>query len=284
MVPALDLAAELLRHRLLAVADAENRHARLVDGGRSERRVPVEHRGWAAGEDHAFRPHRLEGLVRLLKRHDFAIDLFFAHSSRDELGHLRTEIDDQNLVVAGEPIGIGAAHEGGIKDGHPDLMCGAPRVRSRPLFPPAKPAMIRPLSSSSRRPCNSPSPLPAAKRVAFSLSAACCTRCNSRRLSGSISDRRWHWSPCWRCIDRGKCACGPFPPTRPNISGIPPWETRHFRSPWVLLRGWEPARPRPERRRLHRCRTGLCGNRANSVRRECPRTWPLGTWRCIPSS
>src|SRR5262249_4847113 len=88
MVPALDLAAELLRHRLLAVADAENRHARLVDGGRSERRVVIEHRGWAAGEDHAFRPHRFEGLVRLRTRHDFAIDLFFAHSSRDELGHL----------------------------------------------------------------------------------------------------------------------------------------------------------------------------------------------------
>src|SRR5262249_59745472 len=90
-------------------------------------------------------------------------------SSRDELGHLRTQIDDQNLVVAGEPIGIGAAHEGRIEDGHPDLMCGAPRVRSRPLFPPAKPGMIRPLWSASRRPCNS-----AAKRgtSAFQLLVA----------------------------------------------------------------------------------------------------------------
>jgi len=48
------------------------------------------------------------------------------------------------FVVAGEPIGIGAAHEGGIEDGHPDLMCGARRVRSRPVFPPGK---------ASREPC-----------------------------------------------------------------------------------------------------------------------------------
>src|SRR5262249_19585316 len=69
---------------------------------------------------------------------DFAIDLFFAHPSRDELGHLRAEIDDENLVVAGEPIDIGAAHEGGIEDGHPHPMCGAPGVRSRPVFPAGK--------------------------------------------------------------------------------------------------------------------------------------------------
>src|SRR5215471_6994617 len=168
MVSALDLAAELLRHGLLAVADAEDRHARLIDGGGSERRVPVEYRGGPAGEDHALRPHRPERLVRLLERHDFAIDFFFAHPPRDELGHLRPEIDDENLVVAGEPIDIGAAHEGGIEDGHPDLMCGAPCVRSRPVFPAGKPA------ASSPRPCNPPRPLPTPAQVtsAFQLLVA----------------------------------------------------------------------------------------------------------------
>ena len=48
VVTALDLAAELLRHRLLAVADAEQRHARLIDRGRGERRILVVHRGRAA--------------------------------------------------------------------------------------------------------------------------------------------------------------------------------------------------------------------------------------------
>ena len=47
VMPALDLAAELLRHRLLAVADAEHRHAGLVDRLRRERRILVEHRGRA---------------------------------------------------------------------------------------------------------------------------------------------------------------------------------------------------------------------------------------------
>ena len=53
----LDLAAELMRHGLLAVADAEHRHAGLVDRLRRERRVLVEHRGRPAGEDHALRLH-----------------------------------------------------------------------------------------------------------------------------------------------------------------------------------------------------------------------------------
>ena len=49
VVPALDRAAELLRHRLLAVADAEDRHARRIDRGRRERRALLEHRGRPAG-------------------------------------------------------------------------------------------------------------------------------------------------------------------------------------------------------------------------------------------
>ena len=56
VMAAFDLAAELLRHRLLAIADAEHRHAGLIDRHRRERRVLVEHGRRPAGEDHAFRP------------------------------------------------------------------------------------------------------------------------------------------------------------------------------------------------------------------------------------
>ena len=42
-----------------------------------------------------------EGFLRLLIRHDFGIDLFLAHPPRDQLGHLRAEIDDQNFIVGG---------------------------------------------------------------------------------------------------------------------------------------------------------------------------------------
>jgi hypothetical protein len=49
VVPALDLAAELARHRLLAVADAEHREAGPVERLREKRRARVGHRGRAAG-------------------------------------------------------------------------------------------------------------------------------------------------------------------------------------------------------------------------------------------
>ena len=99
MMAGLDLAAELMRHGLLAVADAQHRHAGVESSRRRERRVLVEHRGRPAGQDHRLGLHRREGLGRLLIRHDLGIDLLFAHPARDELRHLGAEIDDENLVV-----------------------------------------------------------------------------------------------------------------------------------------------------------------------------------------
>src|SRR5262249_55436194 len=101
VMTALDLAAQLLRHRLLAVADAEHRNAGLVDLLGRERRVLVEHGGGPAREDDALRPHREERLLGLLERHDLRVDALLAHAPRDELRHLRAEIDDENLVVHG---------------------------------------------------------------------------------------------------------------------------------------------------------------------------------------
>ena len=99
VMPALDLAAELRRHRLLAVADAEHRHAGIENRLRGARRRRFGHRGGAAGEDHAARLHRGEGFSRLLERDDLAIDPLLAHAPGDELGDLGAEIDDENLVV-----------------------------------------------------------------------------------------------------------------------------------------------------------------------------------------
>ena len=99
MVAALDLAAELLRHRLLAVADAEHRHAGVIDRLGRQRRVLVEHRGRPARQDHRLRLHGAEGGLGLLVGHDLAIDLFLAHPPRDQLGDLRAEIDDEDFVV-----------------------------------------------------------------------------------------------------------------------------------------------------------------------------------------
>ena len=101
MMATFDLAAELLRHRLLAIADAEQGHAGLVHRLRCEWRVLVENGGWAAGKDHRLGLHFAEGFFGLLERHDLAIDFLLPDPARDELGNLGAEIDDQNLVVHG---------------------------------------------------------------------------------------------------------------------------------------------------------------------------------------
>src|SRR5713101_8261050 len=59
----------------------------------------------------------------------------------------------------------------------------------------------------------------------FSPSASCCTRCNIRRLSGSISTRHWRWQSCWHCIDRRRYACGPCRRFPWNISDRWRWGT-----------------------------------------------------------
>ncbi len=99
VMPALDGAAELLGHGLLAVADAEHRHAGIEDRHRRGRRIVVEHGSRPAGEDHGFRLHLLEGRFGLLERHDLGIDALLAHPARDQLRHLAAEIDNQNLVM-----------------------------------------------------------------------------------------------------------------------------------------------------------------------------------------
>ena len=99
MMPALDLAAELMRHRHLAVADAEHGNAGIEDGLRRARRARFMHGLRPAGEDHRFRLHLAESRFRLLERHDFRIDAHLAHPARDELGDLAAEIDNQNLFM-----------------------------------------------------------------------------------------------------------------------------------------------------------------------------------------
>ncbi len=104
---AFDLAAKLGAQRLLAIADAKDRHARLKHRLRGARRVLVQHRSRAAREDHAFRLQLGEGFCRRLERVDFAIDTGLAHAPRNQLRDLAAEINDEDgLVLAhGEPLG-----------------------------------------------------------------------------------------------------------------------------------------------------------------------------------
>jgi hypothetical protein len=98
VMAALDLAAELVAERLLAVADGEDRHAGIDDRLRGARAALVRHRGRTAGKDHRFRFQALKALFGGLERHDFGIDAGLAHAARDQLGHLAAEVDDEDGV------------------------------------------------------------------------------------------------------------------------------------------------------------------------------------------
>ena len=118
VMPRLDGAAELRRHGLLAVADAEHRHARLEDALRRARRGVARHRFRPARQDDALRLHLAKSLFGRLEGHDLRIDALLAHAPGDQLRHLRAEIDDQDLVV-------GLRHGGCLSDR------GTPRNASR---------------------------------------------------------------------------------------------------------------------------------------------------------
>jgi len=73
VVPALDLATELLRHRLHAVADAEHRHAEREDLSRCAVGRLLVGRHVASGKDHALRREVTDELPADLAGMDLAV-------------------------------------------------------------------------------------------------------------------------------------------------------------------------------------------------------------------
>jgi hypothetical protein len=98
-VPALDLAAELLRHGLHAVTDAEHRHTEIEHRGRrAVGRLFVG--GHVAARQHdPLRSQRSQQAFVDVGRVDLAIDIRLADAARDQLRHLRPEIEDDDGVV-----------------------------------------------------------------------------------------------------------------------------------------------------------------------------------------
>jgi hypothetical protein len=95
----LDPAAELLHHRLLAVADAQHRHPRRQQRRVGARRVRLDDRRRAAGEDYgARREPGEERRIDLGAWVDLAVDAGLAHPPGDQLRHLAAEINDENAV------------------------------------------------------------------------------------------------------------------------------------------------------------------------------------------
>ena len=109
------LAAELLGHQLLAVADAEHRHPRLEQFSGRARTVGGGDRSGAAGEDDPLGLDPLEALEGAAEGDDLAVDAGLAHPARDELGHLASEIDDEDGIAGLD------GHGGAIVRGPPPV-------------------------------------------------------------------------------------------------------------------------------------------------------------------
>ena len=132
-VAALDLAAELLAQGLLAVADGEDRNSAFEDFHGRARAARLRNRRRPAGQDHRLGLQPRERFARLRERVDFAIDARLAHAPRDQLRDLRTEVDDEDEVMA---HAAHVAEEAGQRN---PLLTSAPTGERRRLTAPQPP-------------------------------------------------------------------------------------------------------------------------------------------------
>ena len=93
-----DAPAELRRHGLHAIADAEHRHTEREYIRRCVGRARVGHGLGAARQDDAARAECSDRRLARIPGHDLAIDAELAHTARDQLRVLRTKIEDQDAV------------------------------------------------------------------------------------------------------------------------------------------------------------------------------------------
>ena len=78
-------AAKLRRHKLLAVANTEDRHAEFKDDIIRARTACVRDTGRTTGEDDRFRGEVFdEGFIDLIKRVNFRIDAALSHTASDQ--------------------------------------------------------------------------------------------------------------------------------------------------------------------------------------------------------
>ena len=95
----LNLAAELLGHRLHTVANAEHRHAEFKHNLRCAWCIALGDRVRSAREDDAFRAVVRYKLRRDIVGINFGEHPRIAHAAGDELGDLGAEIDDEDFIV-----------------------------------------------------------------------------------------------------------------------------------------------------------------------------------------
>ena len=116
----LDLAAELLRHGLHAVADAQHGDVQIPHGLRRGGRIGLQHRLGATGKDDALGREGADVGVADIPGMDLAVDAQLAHAARDELRVLGAEVEDQDAV--GVDVVLRCGHWIRARIGH---LCGS---------------------------------------------------------------------------------------------------------------------------------------------------------------
>src|SRR5688572_18224717 len=96
MARAAHLPTQHLRHQLHAVANAQQRDAKLEDLRVAPRRSCLRDAHWPAGEDDPGSVRSPELLNRCVERDDLGVDRELTQTTSDELRVLRTEIQDEN--------------------------------------------------------------------------------------------------------------------------------------------------------------------------------------------
>ena len=103
----LDVAAEVARHQLHAVTDAERRDAELEHVGVHLRRPLGVDRGRAAGEDQRERIARAHLGRRDAVADELRVDAGLAHAARDQLAVLAAEVEHEHRPLLGRRVGTG---------------------------------------------------------------------------------------------------------------------------------------------------------------------------------
>ena len=98
LVARANFAAQVVRHKLHAVADAQNRNAQIKNTGISLI-IGFVNGIRAAGEDDAFRIEGFDFFQRHVERMQFAVNVGFSHAAGDQLGNLRAEVENKDFVL-----------------------------------------------------------------------------------------------------------------------------------------------------------------------------------------
>ena len=98
LVARANFAAQVVRHKLHAVADAQNRNAQIKNTGIGLI-IGFVNGIRAAGEDDAFRIEGFDFFQRHVERMQFAVNVGFSHAAGDQLGNLRAEVENKDFVL-----------------------------------------------------------------------------------------------------------------------------------------------------------------------------------------